>query len=352
VRTEMGPDAVVVKAERVRTGGVAGFFAKERFEVVVEIDQAPALTVPAPAPAPAPISILDLVDRASDEEAAVAVAAVPAAIAAAPPAMPQSPFASVLRRVAADVAFELEPPPAPIGRPAAEMAVAPVPVPAPAPAPAPLPVPTAALTQVGLPAHLVPRTAAEPDIARTLLTTLERVPLPAPLPDVPGTVVAIVGPRNEALALARRFASDLGSDPSAVVLVSENFKGATVPTDLRLGGADAAAEQRRGWRRRRQTTVVVIEAAPGRESGAWAKAVLDAMEPTAVWATVHACRKPEDVMAWAEQLGGVDALAVTNLEDTTSPAAVLQVGIPVGRLDGRPASPALWAALLTERLAA
>ena len=33
IRTEMGPDAVIVKAERVRTGGVAGFFAKERFDL-------------------------------------------------------------------------------------------------------------------------------------------------------------------------------------------------------------------------------------------------------------------------------------------------------------------------------
>ena len=54
-----------------------------------------------------------------------------------------------------------------------------------------------------------------------------------------------------------------------------------------------------------------------------------------VWAAVDAARKPEDLFDWSEQLGGFDALAVTDLDHTVSPAAVLQCGIPVGRLEGR-----------------
>ena len=80
--------------------------------------------------------------------------------------------------------------------------------------------------------------------------------------------------------------------------------------------------------------------------------MLDALEPTMVWATVEATRKPEDLSHWSEQAGGFDALAVTGLDDTVSPASVLSCGIPVGRIDGRPATPALWAALLAERIAA
>src|SRR4051812_17278442 len=66
VRTEMGPDAVVVKAERVRTGGVAGFFAKERFEVTVEVPDSPARpSRPTPAPArPAAVGMSALLDAA------------------------------------------------------------------------------------------------------------------------------------------------------------------------------------------------------------------------------------------------------------------------------------------------
>jgi hypothetical protein len=50
VREQHGPAARVVRAERIRTGGVAGFFSKERYEVTVEMDgeqdetAAPAVT--------------------------------------------------------------------------------------------------------------------------------------------------------------------------------------------------------------------------------------------------------------------------------------------------------------------
>ena len=40
VRTQHGPAARVVRAERIRSGGVAGFFSKERYEVTVEMDGA------------------------------------------------------------------------------------------------------------------------------------------------------------------------------------------------------------------------------------------------------------------------------------------------------------------------
>jgi hypothetical protein len=78
--------------------------------------------------------------------------------------------------------------------------------------------------------------------------------------------------------------------------------------------------------------------------------VLDALEPTMVWGAVEATRKAEDLLSWSDQLGGVDALSVDRVDETLSPATVLRCGIPVGRLDGRPATPALWAALLTPRL--
>ncbi|MBI1844223.1 MAG: hypothetical protein HYR89_06405 [Actinobacteria bacterium] len=84
----------------------------------------------------------------------------------------------------------------------------------------------------------------------------------------------------------------------------------------------------------------------------WASHLLGALQPTAVWAIANANQKNEDVVAWTERLGGIDALALTHLEDTVSPAALLQTGIPIARLDHRPATAALWTALLTERLAA
>jgi len=91
VRNEVGPDARIVAANRIRQGGVAGFFARQGFEVVVDVDNAqdvhagrgprgrrnrterrptaPAEPTTAPAAAPAvTASVLDLVDEVNDAE--------------------------------------------------------------------------------------------------------------------------------------------------------------------------------------------------------------------------------------------------------------------------------------------
>jgi len=48
VSSEHGEGARVVRAERVRVGGVGGFFARQRYEVVVEVDDAEAPTAAVP----------------------------------------------------------------------------------------------------------------------------------------------------------------------------------------------------------------------------------------------------------------------------------------------------------------
>jgi hypothetical protein len=48
VRDEHGEDAKIVRAERVRTGGLAGFFSREHFELAVEIDDEGASPAPIP----------------------------------------------------------------------------------------------------------------------------------------------------------------------------------------------------------------------------------------------------------------------------------------------------------------
>ncbi|NKY12239.1 hypothetical protein, partial [Cellulomonas hominis] len=43
VRAEFGPTARIVRAERVRSGGIAGFFARERYELTIDVpDAAPS----------------------------------------------------------------------------------------------------------------------------------------------------------------------------------------------------------------------------------------------------------------------------------------------------------------------
>ncbi|MCL2091207.1 MAG: hypothetical protein FWH11_08310 [Micrococcales bacterium] len=87
VRTEFGPTAKIVRAERVRQGGFAGFFAKEKFELTVEVPPPPRLPVrPLRShrpPPPAPSSLDDLLAAADAADAA------PGSAPGAVPAVPQ-----------------------------------------------------------------------------------------------------------------------------------------------------------------------------------------------------------------------------------------------------------------------
>jgi hypothetical protein len=180
---------------------------------------------------------------------------------------------------------------------------------------------------------------------------LEELPQAGALPKLGGSVLAVVGEAEEALALANDLAAEAGVNPEEIVLVSSSYRGKSVSEGRRLSSAEDTCERRRSWRRRRTPVVVAVDAPVG-TSAAWARHVLEALEPVMTWATVEATRKTDDVRAWADDLDGLDAIAITNTDDTVSPAALIDTGIPVGRVDGRPATPLLWAALLAERLAA
>ena len=85
-------------------------------------------------------------------------------------------------------------------------------------------------------------------------------------------------------------------------------------------------------------------ACPGRAE------ILDDLEPTIIWTIVDAAAKREDIAYRIDALGGVDVLALEGLDDTVSPAGVLELGIPVGRLAQEHASPLTWTELLMERM--
>jgi hypothetical protein len=344
VRTRFGDTATIVEANRLRTGGVGGFFARERFEVVVDVDDAPdgpggAHELPAEYGLQATEDfcerLLTMADSVSDHQPSATVSTE------------QPTFSAVLNSITRHM--EAEPAAAPAGGPVVRM-----PIPEPTPG-----IDNRALARIGLPEDLRRSALARPapaggtDPSAWLVGLLEHLPWPAPLPLGHGAVIVVAGARHAALDLARSMVDELGLDDEALLLASPGYtgRGRPIPGHRRLHDADAAAEARRSWRRRTRPTVVAVEAPAGRP-GQWARRVIDALEPTTVWAAVEASRKPEDLFDWSEQLGGFDALSVTDLDGTVSPAAVLQCGIPVGRLDGRPATPLLWASLLASRLAA
>jgi hypothetical protein len=439
VREAFGSGARILGAEKVRSGGVAGFFAKERVELTVEVDRTAAPPNPAPAPpaepvaspsAPSgPFSLLDLADSVSDAEYAGSQPA--------PVSTENTSFASVLRRIAGEAELAVaaqtagDPPapvtPEPVEEPAetgttralaAFTALArrnpsrvkapdiPMPEPEPEvtpsfaasarsdidsdaafsanepellpeepPAPVPstaveavaapnLPVPPLAtdLQRLGLPGQLVP-VDLDGNLFEALVRRFERLPAPPTVPRAKGTVLAVVGPIEQAMEIARELAVDArthpreiviceSDDPSRVRGVRGGRRKTDLPEHLRLSGIDEAEEHRRSWRRRLEPTVVVIDAGINPTDATWARDIVAVLEPHSVWGVVDGGRKVEDLAAWSDDLGGLDALAVTGVADTLTPASVLHLGLPVGLVDGEPASPMLWAELLLDRIAA
>ncbi|GGK95932.1 hypothetical protein Ppa06_67780 [Planomonospora parontospora subsp. parontospora] len=95
VRDEHGPGVSIVSADRVRTGGFAGFFARQRYELTVEVpDPAERPAAPASAPQAAPAApaapadpMTVLLARAEEQERRLSLTgsrAAPPAAAAAP----------------------------------------------------------------------------------------------------------------------------------------------------------------------------------------------------------------------------------------------------------------------------
>jgi hypothetical protein len=411
VRAEVGPGARIVAANRIRKGGVGGFFSRQAFEVLVEAADAPSTATPASAPAPtrptadtasvenrAPATILELADAVSADERNDVIDLVEERSLSTE----TRDFAQVLDRFSRAIdatAEELGRAPSPFPRfpgtaPEIDLRVtdrattagaAPTAPPVPAPneplEPAPRPTndddvdvttfaatptprtvrpvtPPAAvidryetrLLKLGLPPRLIPRGVGPNGLKGALVESLIRLP---PAPNVPpalGVVIATVGVGATPVVLARDLATDLGLDPDDVMLATREPLGGGIPAWLQMCDPATAQERRLSWRRRTRPTIVACSL-PGATRGLrWAKEILDNLEPTVTWAIVDAGSKREDIAYRIEELGGVDVLALDGLDDTVSPATALEIGIPVGRLADEHASPVTWTELLLERL--
>ncbi|WP_454051003.1 hypothetical protein [Cellulomonas sp. Marseille-Q8402] len=385
VRAEFGPTARIVRAERIRTGGVAGFFARERYELTIDVPDAPvppaqsllrrrgvaAVTASAGGGGiDALLAAADAADSGPDDPFGPPGSDV---LAPAPAAVPEArgprvstgeeAFASVLEQMRAMAGAtapeaDLEVPP-----PASERTFEPllpptVPAPAPAPVLEQLPaapatpavpsstgVPRDALADLGVPAALL---AACGDGPVELARLLAAVPSAPPLPRDPGTVLVVAGPPEDAGRVADLLALRVGAP--AVVHAGDAEPGAA---GHRLTSPSAAAR----WRTERPAadgvTVVALGVRPGRAREDAAAELLAALTPDQAWGVIDARSKTRDCVRWIAGVGArrpLDALAVGGLFDTSEPGTVLGLGVPVAWIDGVPASRVAWAAALGEHL--
>lgn len=411
IQSELGPGAQAVSAEKVRRGGVGGFFAREIYQVIVETEQAePAEAVEATAgarptrPMPVPVAMADPMVAIPSTEGTIfseLLRKLTDNTGAAESDAPALPAATVLRAddgsAAADdlVADDGEAAvtsagpdgawdsaeewlssasgdaggatngTAEGGAPTSSVSASPARLQA-------VPLPTAprksagagrtaltparartSLRKMGLPASLMPA-EGRLGLVPALYRSLSRLPVPPPVNLQPGEVMAVVGSADMALTLASRVALALGLGPDEVAVACANGSGGGTAGGERvlITSAASAEAQADRWAELSRPTVVSIASEPGSGREAWAGRVIEALQPAMVWGVVEATRKPEDVYAWTDAVGQVDALALEDMDATTSPAAILGTGIPIVLIDGQMATAEAWTALLTSRLRA
>ena len=399
-----GSEAKVVAANRCRTGGLAGFFARETFEIYVEVPLAKKATATAASSRrqgsgdrSAMDRMIESADRAdslsrvgephqpsrtgpsgarqSSNDGRPFAAAMHDALAEQPSARTSRLSKGRRKSKAAGMRVDEQPSPAqrlrfggrrkapkrnePANRvidlAALERAHL---------APASIPevdnrvfvsgstgvptgsIPVEALRALGIPDGWLVRQS----MGRALMhEVLANIAPPPPLPATPGSLVAFMGNSADALTIGRAVAKALHQDPDDCVLLSPRPRPPDTPCEHVSVIDDLVALHRR-WTADSRVTIVVIDTGFGRQDIAWSRHAVSVLRPSMRWGVVDATRKGEDVRAWARGLGGLHALAVTGMSSTTSPASIFHSGVPVARIDGQVATPQLWLKLLEQRL--
>ena len=202
----------------------------------------------------------------------------------------------------------------------------------------------ALLHDLGVPERLLPLGTA--DVTTALLGLAGRMPRPLAPALRPGKVVAVVGAPDEVLETCAQMLVREREHPFQLVLAGAE---ATMP-----GAGPRLTSPRRAARLREegagQALLVAVGAGTTAAERRLAANILAALDPDQVWAAVDARRAPGDL---AEQLANlpetrVDALAGQWAGRATRPGSLLDLGLPVGWLDGLPATGVVWACVLDE----
>lgn len=344
VRVECGDRARILHANRCRTGGIAGFFAKETYEVVVDLNDLGTDTVDACDP------FDNNVERGDALEQLMAVADLADGLednllaAAYRPSMARdgdpTAFSTIFARARADIqpvrVRALPQPDAAVGL-LSSLAVTAYAGSASA----------ADLVDLGFPAAWLGQWPQEQVMLHTLLG---HIVTPPPIASGPGAVVAFIGPLHLALPTAVIASASLQLAPGSLVVVSTNGTAGSSDEHTVISNIGELTERRSRWHNQAGPVVVVVDIDLTRRDRVWGRHALNALCATSRWGVVEANRKPDDIREWAADIGGLDALAVVGIEDTRSPASILATGIAVSRVDGRVATAALWASIIDARL--
>jgi hypothetical protein len=404
VREEYGSAVRIISADKVRSGGIGGFFAKQHYELSVEVPDAAAEEEPPPQ------TIDQMLERAEagDRVGAGRTAGIEDTDAAAERFQPDTGAAFAELLAGLDTAQHIATPaparPAPpvqaapdqsenptvrpfrpaaaTGTPVNGTSTRPLPpVPsladlmgglglaAPDTPPATPPARSAAaayglnptpvhkdpvisnLISVGMPEPMAAQITGG-DTYAGVLNVLAARPAAPGIPDGPGEVLVLAGDLSYAVPIGKQLLEQIGADQSHLLLAGASAAGTGLHSSRVLHDPKAAAARAEKLHNATSAWVVVLDAPIGATDPLWVNDMSEALGATALWAVVDATRKTADTARHLRTLGEVEALVVHSVELTADPATVLGLDRPIFALDGKPATPHAWAAMLCARIAA
>jgi hypothetical protein len=344
VRDEHGPGARIVSADLARTKGIGGFFARETYQVTVELDPPPTVLSAEPAPRPAPARPSRPAEPAPIAARSESEPPPPRFAESARPAPGTQPeFARMLADLVEDPGRDPEPPATPVASAPRQMSAA--------QREASLSDMTVDVTDDDTSRPRVVSVADAIDEAPValceLVGQLGQLVAPAVPPPAHG-VVAIVGARSDAVEVAVALAQSMGRAASDVLVAAPTDSGVT-PRTVAAIVADSA--RRRSIRGLMGPMIVAVAIAPGAEGERWATDTVAALDPHQVRVAVGGWRpidRTAQHLTALRSVVGVDALDLVELEGAAAPEQFLRLGVPVGTIDGAEATATAWASLLLD----
>lgn len=312
VLAEHGRHARIVSAERITSGGIKGFFAKQHYEVTVELPETASYGVHS-MDLPTRVGLAALLDDADAAETSLADVGEP------DPTQPSTAtpdFAALLRQMTLDTAT-----PAEVVR-GSELTLF----------PGLLPVAGSAFLAPGGP-------ISSGGVVAGALASASAVP-PEPLTS-PGDLVLCIGLRSDVISVATDWADAAGATLVRCVPSKRAALGAapanSAPTmsDRR----DAAAVRARGVER--GGVCIAIVELTGAQAAADSQALVErerqlgtaaSVLADQLWLVVDASRKIEDTAAWVaacREAVDVHGIVAIGRSETSSPDSVRALGIPV-----------------------
>ena len=342
VREELGAEATIVEANKVRTGGIAGFFANEKFEVIAEPSNEtidldgvtglldlvePTIATGAAQQLVASADERDTVDIRTGDLATAAASRPHTSSAAATNAA----AAALLERVETiSISDRIG-----LSQPPAERSTKPAPPPE---------------MRFG---DILTSELQQPEISiRTsetedFWTHLEELEGETEPLDLESRIVVIVGNRSSALAVARRIETTDEGEARALVAISPSPEDLDLPAWQQVENEIDLGDRLRFWHNSERQGVVIIDADFGADATALVQRVRQAGSRVLRLA-VDDELSPKRIFDLMQRLGGN---VVIDLTFKAEPAYVLSLvdrGVPLASIDGHTVDANLLLALNRE----